>query len=400
MNARSAWLSPSGQTREDTRVAQTGAVTPATDIRGRSGIFPGSSTGTYRATGFSFAGAPGRMTATIGTGRAVVQAEDDRGAYPVAVTEPVTLLFEDGQEYDRKDLVVLRIYDDQYDASGRTEAVVEIVKGTPSATGPVPPAAPATALSLFTVDVPKSASAGNGGLPWTITDLRSTVVAVGGILPVYGDTGTGAYPGQYRDTNSTLQRWNGTAWVPYPRDIGGIAPSDALGTGGYTGQYRDGPNGLLQRWNGSTWVSYQQVPTWQTYTPVWYASSGVAPVLGNGALDANYAKIGTVVHVRLRLVIGTTTNISAQDSAAQWSFSLPAPPALGWMTDLVLNVVAFAGSAFHQGTCQLSTVNGIGVAGRFTTTLNTDFKAWNKAVPFAWANGHVLSISGTYQSAS
>ncbi|MDX2542663.1 hypothetical protein ACOT81_18295 [Streptomyces sp. WI04-05B] len=407
MNARSAWLSPNGQTREDTRVAQTGAVTPATGIRGRSGIFPGSPDGAFRITGFALTGTTGRMTATVGVGRAVVQAEDSRGAYPVAVTEPITLTFGDGQEYARKDLVVLRIYDDQYDSSGRTQAVVEIVKGTASATDPTPPATPAAALPLYTVTVPANASAGNGGITWasaaSVTDLRASVVAVGGILPTDNDSRTGAYPGQYRDTSNTLQRWNGTAWVAYPRDIGGIAPNGAIGNGGYVGQHRDGPSGLLQRWNGSAWVSYQQVPTWQDYTPVWYASSGVAPVVGNGNLLANYAKIGTVVHVRLRLQIGTTTNIAAQDAAATWSFSLPAPPVVGWMTDIVFNVVGFNsdGFKFLQGTCQLATnADGIGVATRFTTTLGASGIAWNKANPFPWVSGSVLSISGTYQSAS
>lgn len=254
MNTRSAWLSPTGQTREDTRVTQLGAVTPADNIGGRSGILPGSPTGAARITGFALTGTQGGMTATIGTGRAIVQAASARGAYPVAVTEPITLTFDDGQEYARKDLVVLRIYDDEYDASGRAEAVVEVIKGTPSATGPTVPAAPGAALPLHAVDVPANASAGNGGLAWSITDLRTSVVAVGGILPTYGDTGNGAYPGQYRDTSTALQRWNGTVWVPYPRETGGIAPNGALATGSYAGQYRDGPNGQLQRWNGSAWL--------------------------------------------------------------------------------------------------------------------------------------------------
>ncbi|MFF3376244.1 hypothetical protein ACFYXF_25245 [Streptomyces sp. NPDC002680] len=407
MNARSAWLSPNGQTREDTRVVQTGAVTPATNIRGRSGVFPGSPDGAFRVTGFALTGTSGGMTATVGVGRGVVQAEDDRGAYPVAVTQPVTLTFAGGADQSRRDLVVLRIYDDQYDASGRTEAVVEVVPGTPTATDPAPPATPAASLPLYTVLVPANASAGNGGIIWasaaTVTDLRTSVVAVGGILPTENDSRTGAYPGQYRDTSNTLQRWNGTAWVAYPRETGGIAPNGAVGNGSYVGQHRDGPNGLLQRWNGSTWVSYQQVPTWQTYTPIWYASTGVAPVLGNGALNANYSKIGTVVHLRLRLAIGSTTNIAAQDATAIWSFSLPAPPALGWMTDIVLNVVGFNadGFKFLQGTCQLATsADGVGLATRFTTTLGATATGWNKANPFPWITNSVLSISGTYQSAS
>ncbi|MEU9447273.1 hypothetical protein [Streptomyces sp. NPDC048277] len=37
MTVRSAWLSPDGQSREDTRANQAGALTPATDSTGRSG---------------------------------------------------------------------------------------------------------------------------------------------------------------------------------------------------------------------------------------------------------------------------------------------------------------------------------------------------------------------------
>ncbi|WP_369036432.1 hypothetical protein [Streptomyces adonidis] len=273
MNARSAWLSPTGQTREDTRVTQLGAVTPADNIEGRSGILPGSPTGAARITGFALTGATGGMTAAIGPGRAIVQAASARGAYPVAVTEPITLTFDNGQEYARKDLVVLRIYDDQYDASGRTEAVVEVVKGTPAATSPVPPATPATALPLYAVNVPANAGAGSGGLSWVVDDLRTSIVAVGGILPTYGETGNGAYPGQYRDTATALQRWNGTVWIPYPRETGGIAPGGALTNGSYAGQYRDGPNGQLQRWNGTAWLPAVPGPAFVNSFNAGYTSS-------------------------------------------------------------------------------------------------------------------------------
>ncbi|MFF7977778.1 hypothetical protein ACFZDK_01415 [Streptomyces sp. NPDC007901] len=196
MTVRSAWLSPDGQSREDTRTNQVGALTPVTDSKGRSGVLPGSAGGLYRVTGLSPAGTDGTMNAHVTAGRAVIQSTLDRGAYPVAVTEQVDLTFADGDaRYGRIDLVVLRVYDDTYDGSGRTEAAVEIVQGTPAAT-PAAPTAPDVSLVLFTVAVPANAS----GLTWA-TD----------------DTAAGGYPGHYRDINSTLQRWDGTAWVPYPQ---------------------------------------------------------------------------------------------------------------------------------------------------------------------------------------
>jgi hypothetical protein len=110
--------------------------------------------------------------------------------------------------------------------------------------------------------VKAGASAGTGGVGWTdgvITDLRATIVSAGGILPVHNNAGEpGAYPGQYQDNDNAhyLQRWNGTDWVAYPKEIGGIAPTGTLSTGSYAGQYRDA-NGVLQRWNGTTFVTYQ-----------------------------------------------------------------------------------------------------------------------------------------------
>ncbi|MGW2043782.1 hypothetical protein ACWCPF_01185 [Streptomyces sp. NPDC001858] len=257
MTVRSAWLSPNSQTREDTRVTQIGAVTPTTDIKGRSGVLPGSANGQYRVTGLWLNGTTGGMTATVGVGRAVIQTSVARGAYPVAVTEPAPLTFEAGDpQFGRIDLVVLRIYDNDYDGSGRTEAVAEIVKGTPAAV-PAAPAAPDASLVLFTVAVAKNASAGSGGIDWDSArvDLRPTTVPLGGILPTRSDdTAPGGYPGHYRDVNNTLQRWDSTAWVAYPKGIGGLVPAGVLTTGGYPGQYRDSAAGQLQRWNGAAWL--------------------------------------------------------------------------------------------------------------------------------------------------
>ncbi|MGW0945234.1 hypothetical protein ACWD4O_22165 [Streptomyces sp. NPDC002623] len=405
MNLRSSWVAETGQTREDTRLTQLGATTPANPLDVRSGILPGSYDGLYRLAGFWMEGGAGTMTATVHEGRAVVQADSNQGAYPVTLAEPIALTFADGDaSYARIDVVVLRIYDNQYDASGFTKAAVEIVKGIPAAAPEVPQLL-GIVLPVYQVRVRAGSSAGNGGVNWNdeVTDLRTPTVAVGGILPVVGETGNGAYPGQYRDSGGALQRWDGSAWVGYPSALGGIAPNGAATTASYTGQYRDSSDGTLQRWNGSSWVSYQRVPTWANYTPVWYSSTGAAPVVGNGALNGRYVKLGTLVHLRVRLAIGTTTNLSALDAAGAWSISLPSPPATGWMTDILLNVVGYSsnGFRFFQGTAQLSANNG-GTAIRFTVASGTTAAStgWTKSVPYTWQAGDVLSIWGSYESAS
>ncbi|WP_406439440.1 hypothetical protein OHB00_30500 [Streptomyces sp. NBC_00631] len=223
MPVRSGWLSPDSQTREDTRLVPLGALSPTSPVGTRSGVLPGSYNGQYRLSGFTLTGITNTMTATVSPGRAVIQAPDSqttpstRGAYPVALPDYVTIAFDNGDaQYGRVDLVVLRVYDDTYDGSGRTEAVVEIIKGTPAAT-PVAPTAPDLALPLYQVAVQANASAGTSAIAWTtaLTGLRTATVAIGGILPVSTDTSIGSYPGQYRDVDGVLQRWSGTAWADY-----------------------------------------------------------------------------------------------------------------------------------------------------------------------------------------
>ncbi|MFI8827089.1 hypothetical protein [Streptomyces sp. NPDC053431] len=282
MNLRSSWVAETGQTREDTRVTQTGATTPLNTVQVRSGILPGSYDGQYRLSGLWMDG-KAAMTATVHEGRAVVQGSISQGAYPVSLTteEPVTFTAGDAQ-YARIDLVIIKVYDNLYDGSGKNEAKIEIVKGTPAQT-PVAPAAPPLSLPLWEVTVPAGASAGNGGIPWAtaLKDLRTPIVSAGGILPLEGPTQRGTYPGQYQDTtDGQFQRWDGGKWVAYPAGVGGIIPaSAAAGTAAsYVGQYRGVSDGPLQRWTGSAWAPAYPGPYF------------------NDSLDAGYTQSTTYVN--------------------------------------------------------------------------------------------------------
>ncbi|MFB7454699.1 hypothetical protein [Streptomyces sp. NPDC056194] len=256
MNLRSSWVAETGQTREDTRLTQT-PTTMINPVQVRSGILPGSYSGQWRLSGFWMTGASA-MTATVSEGRAVIQGDISQGVYPVTLpaSEPVTFTAGNAT-YGRIDLVVLKVYDKLYDGGTRNEAVVEVIQGVPEAS-PKAPATPPRSLPLYEVTVPANASAGNGGIPWntSLKDLRTPVVAAGGILPVEGPVLPGAHPGAYQDApNNQLQRWDGGKWVAYPEAIGGIVPSSASTLpGSYVGQYRDGAGGRIERWNGSAWA--------------------------------------------------------------------------------------------------------------------------------------------------
>lgn len=260
MNLRSSWVAETGQTREDTRLTQTGVTTMTNPVQVRSGILPGSYGGQYRLSGFWTFGSAA-MSATVSEGRAVIQGEISQGVFPVTLPASAVVTFAPGNAlYRRIDLLVLRIHDKLYDGGERTEATIEIIQGV-AEQDPKVPVVPPRCLPLYEVTVPAGASAGNGGIPWAsaLNDLRTPVVALGGILPVEGAVLPGAYPGQYQDASGALQRWDGGAWVSYPSALGGVIPNSASTTpASYTGQYRDSADGKLQRWNGTSWV--QVVP--------------------------------------------------------------------------------------------------------------------------------------------
>ncbi|MEU9151668.1 hypothetical protein AB0D59_14175 [Streptomyces sp. NPDC048417] len=373
MPVRSGWLSPDGQTREDTRLVPLGALTPTSPVGTRSGVLPGSYTGQFRMAGFTLTGIANTMRATVSPGRAVIQAPDSpsavsaRGAYPIALTEYVTVTFDNGDaQYGRIDLVVVRVYDDAYDGSGRTEAVIEVIKGTPAAT-PAAPTTPDLALPLYEVLVQANASTGANAIVWgtALTGRRTATVGVGGILPVSTDSSIGSYPGQYRDLDGQLQRWTGTAWTNYP-----------------------------------------VLPTWQDWTPAWTTASGTAtPSYGNAALSCRYLKSGTTVHLNFSIQFGSTTNFgSGATTSDNWRFALPVTAAT------VQPIVGFAelgatNSARNVSRIYLATTGTfeLGVStGRVDATaiVNPYYGSVDALSPWTWVSGYAIRGTATYEAAA
>lgn len=232
MPVRSAWLinrteTETGQSRADTRLSPVGTMAPNGALSSTGGVIPGSAGGEYLMSGLYVFGESAGMKASVAPGRAVIQGRGSAGAYPVVLTDYTDVTFGDGNASNpRIDLVVLRVHDAQVDGGVRTETVLEVIEGEPEAT-PQSPQLPEASLPLARVTVPAGASVGTGGIAWAdaVYDMRVSTVAVGGILADSWNRETaGGYPGQYRDTSSTLQRWDGTRWVNYARQIGGIAP--------------------------------------------------------------------------------------------------------------------------------------------------------------------------------
>lgn len=85
----------------------------------------------------------------------------------------------------RKDIVIMRIFDHDEDASGLRHAITQYIAGV-AAPSPSEPAVPAGAMKLATLDVPNIAGGGLGSA--VITQNYPFTVAAGGILPIRNTT--------------------------------------------------------------------------------------------------------------------------------------------------------------------------------------------------------------------
>lgn len=214
MTIRSAWHLPTGQTREDTRLAAGLGMASAGPLLTRAGCVIG---------GLALTGsAAASMQAKLSPGQVWVPGTSTgaQGGYPVTVDADTLITFADGHaSLPRVDAVVIRVYDTDYDGSGKYQAALEIIQGT-AAAGPAAPATPKNAELLYEVAVPAGASAAKG-ITWAsaITDRRRYTAALGGIIPSSnGPAVNGTHVGQYRDAGGRLERWNGTQWAKYIPD--------------------------------------------------------------------------------------------------------------------------------------------------------------------------------------
>ena len=139
-------------------------------------------------------------------------------------------------------------------------------------------------------------------------------------------------------------------------------------------------------YNGSAWKKLALVDDWETYFAEFLAGGTV----GNGVWDAGYTQIGDTVHFRAQFTFGTTSSFSGtlvvnfpQGSKTK-SFNF-----YGFASNGTLVNPLIAGYTSSGFSVQASLASG-------TYVSQTNFAA---AVPFTWASGHVLFLSGTYELA-
>lgn len=246
------------QTAQECRWSTTGMWTPgAAVLQPRGGIvpYPGSANlvgigGTMQATVSPFQGiTPGTSTTT-------------QGAYPLTLSASKTITFDNGGSVTRNDRVVAAVKENLFDSSGLNEADIYIVKGD-TTTGALNNM-PASAIELWRVAVPASASAGSGGLNIAAirSDQRPWTTAVGGILPVPTAAIRDALPTPFEgqttwqmDTDWVLG-YTGSAWrVLYMPPVASTSDLTSIPSPPTNTLVACTADNMVYRYNGSTWVA-------------------------------------------------------------------------------------------------------------------------------------------------
>jgi len=126
---------------------------------------------------------------------------------------------------------------------------------------------------------------------------------------------------------------------------------------------------------------------WTSYTPTWAATGGT-PTIGNGTLEGEYIEAGELCHVRIRMVMGSTTSISGTSA---WRFSLPfasVGAAAGSVVIYDATAVLQAGVATVQTGESVTLLIAAGASGVVGAT-----------APMTWATSDYLAVSMTYKVA-
>ncbi|MFB6873770.1 hypothetical protein [Streptomyces sp. NPDC056323] len=213
-----------------------------TALGARSGIRPGDPGLTVTLAGSTINVSAG-AAAVYRSGQGVYRAAMPSGVSPGALTAAHATLA-------RIDLVYLRIWDTDIDASGLRQADVVYLAGTPAST-PVAPAPAGTVIyiPLATISVPAS----GGGSPSVSSAVRPVTVAPGGILPAQTTTPATPYAGQAWHDGTDLKIWNGAsvdtyakvktvAWTNLTLASGFTTPQGALSVVQYRVVTADGSN--------------------------------------------------------------------------------------------------------------------------------------------------------------
>lgn len=205
------------------------------------------------------AGTPG-MSVDVAIGSAFIRGTEaaDQGVYTAVSSSVVQVTVTAADVTNpRKDLVVARIYDEEYSGVDK-EFALEVIAGTPAGS-PADPTVPDNCLVLARVAV---AAAASSIVNANITDLRTFATGVGGLhrcTAATRPTTVSLYEGLkiYEVDTGLVQQYDGAAWTPLWTLVGSsvyrlqsptvVRATDVVYTGNITGAATiDAANGGTQ----------------------------------------------------------------------------------------------------------------------------------------------------------
>lgn len=154
-------------------------------------------------------------------------------------------------------------------------------------------------------------------------------------------------------------------------------------------------NGIVDAAESVPWAQVTGRPEYETgsYSPSWIGDI-TNPSIGNGTLVGYYSRVGNVVTMSIRLVMGSTTTYGS----GAWSFGLPFTSNGGAMHLFVAYLRDTSTSTNYHRIGIIAGASGIVQAFRGLAD-GTNSNAMNATTPFTWANGDEIRIAGTYIAA-
>lgn len=144
-------------------------------------------------------------------------------------------------------------------------------------------------------------------------------------------------------------------------------------------------------------VNSSGLPITASYTPVW-GNSGTANTTTGSTITGSYIQMGKLVFFKLKLTWGGGTAAGS----GTWTFTLPVTAdSDGAPSNMVTTMVDSSASAQYRGITATLSTSAFGVYLFGTTGGNAAgaIAAVSGTVPFTWATGDSLSVSGWYFAA-
>lgn len=146
-------------------------------------------------------------------------------------------------------------------------------------------------------------------------------------------------------------------------------------------------------WNAQVRDNLKTVgDAWGSWTPAWTGASS-DPAIGNGTKVGGYMASGKFVRFWISVTMGSSTTYGS----GAWQFDVPVTEAAHrWLFDGVTRDVS-ASKSYPVSIER--TASGVFTVRADALTAGGEFRSLSSTVPFAWATGDEIFLSGVYEAA-